>query len=145
MLSNEGSDRETILAKVARWEQAQADMAELSFEVLTATEALAIKGRLETGYRRQAAVDHRLTCQLTSQLSAAALGGKNWSGVLQQRLRISGPDACRRLAEAEDLGPRRARNGEHLEPTGPHGQAAGRRRNRRRARADHPHVYPEAG
>lgn len=67
MLATHGSDRETILATIGRWEQAQAGMAELSFDVLTATEALAIKGRLETGYRRQAAVDHRLTYQLTSQ------------------------------------------------------------------------------
>ena len=120
MLSNIGSGRETILATVGRWEQAQADMAEVPFDVLSATEALAIKGRLETGYRRQAAVDHRLTYQLTSQGSPAALGGKNWSDVLQQRLRISGPDARRRLDEAEDLGPRRALNGEPLEPKLPH-------------------------
>ena len=120
MLSNSGSGRETILATVGRWEQAQADMAEVSFDALSATEALAIKGRLETGYRRQAAVDHRLTYQLTSQGSPAALGGKNWSDVLQQRLRISGPDARRRLDEAEDLGPRRALNGEPLEPKLPH-------------------------
>ena len=116
MSSNDVADPDTVLAAVDMWEHAQAELAQLSFEALTATEALAIKDRLESGYRRQAAVDHRLTYQVISQDSPTVLGGKNWSDVLQQRLRISGPDARRRLDEAEDLGPRRALNGEALEP-----------------------------
>lgn len=116
MLSNTASDPETILAAVDRWAQDQAALAELSFDALSPAEALAIKDRLETVSRRQAAIDHRLTYQLTSQGSPSELGGRNWSDVLQQRLRISSTDARRRLDEAEDLGPRRAMTGEVLEP-----------------------------
>jgi hypothetical protein len=105
MSSNSGSDREAITATLDRWDAVQAELAELSFDVLTASEALAVKDRLETGYRRQAAVDHRLTHQLTSQGSPGDSGGKNWSDVLQQRLRISAPEARRRLDEAQDLRP----------------------------------------
>jgi hypothetical protein len=128
MRSDSGSDRETILATLERWEASQAELSALSFDVLSAPEALAIKDRLETGYRRQAAVDHRLTYQLTSQGTPSELGGKNWSDVLQQRLRVSGPEARRRLDEAEDLGPRRGLTGEALEPRLPNvakRQAAG--------------------
>jgi hypothetical protein len=95
MSSNSGSDREAITATLDRWDAVQAELAELSFDVLTAPEALAVKDRLEMGYRRQAAVDHRLTYQLTSKGSPGDLGGKNWSEVLQQRLRISAPEARR--------------------------------------------------
>jgi hypothetical protein len=61
-----------------------------------------------------------LTYQLTSQGSPSALGGKNWRDVSSQRLRISGTEARRRLEEAADLGPRRALNGEPLQPKLPH-------------------------
>jgi Domain of unknown function (DUF222) len=106
MSSNSGSDREAIAAILDRWDAVQAELAELSFDGLTAPEVLAVKDRLETGYRRQAAVDHRLTYQLTAQGLPGDLGGKNWSEVLQQRLRIGPAEARRRLEEAQDLGPR---------------------------------------
>jgi hypothetical protein len=103
-------------------------LAELSFAALTSTEVLAIKDRLEAGYRRQAAVDHRLTHQLTSHASPMDLGGKSWADVLATRLRISLPEARRRIEDAEKLGPRTALCGEPLEPLWPNtaaGQARG--------------------
>ena len=44
------------------------------------------------------------------------LGAKSLKAVLTERLRISGKDAARRLAEAKELGPRTAFTGEPLAP-----------------------------
>ena len=111
-----GSDRETILAVVARFEAAQAELGELSFDVLTAAEVLTIMGRLETVYRRQPAVDHQLLHHLTTQASPTELGGTNWANVVSSALRIGRGEARRRLEDAEDLGPRAALSGEPLTP-----------------------------
>jgi hypothetical protein len=90
------SDREAITAALDRFEAAQAEVAALSFDALTAPEALSVKDRLETVNRRQAAVDHRLTHQLTTHASPGDLGAKSWTDVLSKRLRIGrgpGPPA----------------------------------------------------
>ena len=125
------SDREAITAVLDRFEAAQAELASLSFDALTAPEVLTVKDRLETVARRQGVVDHRLTQQLTSQASPVELGGKSWTDVLSNRLRIGRGQARRRLDEAGDLGPRIAMTGERLEPLLPHvaaAQAAGHHR-----------------
>ncbi len=122
------SDGEAIAAVLDRYEAVQAELATLSFEALGAAQALTVKDRLETVARRQAAVDHRLTRCVVSQASPVELGGKSWTDVLANRLRISRDDARRRLDEAEDLGPRTALTGEPLPPLLPNvaaGQAAG--------------------
>jgi hypothetical protein len=124
MSSNGGSDGEAVMATLDRWDAVQAEMAGLSFAALTPSEVLGIKDRLECGYRRQAAVDHRLTYQLTCQASPIDLGGKSWTDVLATRLRISKREARRRLEEADDLGPRTAITGEPLEPRLPHAASA---------------------
>ena len=74
--------------------------------------------------RRQAAVDHRLTHQLTSQVSPVELGATLWTDVLSNRLRIGRGEARRRLEEADDLGPRTALPGEPLAPVLPNVAAA---------------------
>ncbi len=92
------SDREAITATLNRFEAAQAEVAALEFDVLTAPEILNVKDRLETVNRRQAAVDHRLTHHLTSQASPADLGAKSWTDALSNRLPIGrgrGPPAPR--------------------------------------------------
>ena len=52
------------------------------------------------------------------------LGGRSFTDVLSNRLRISGAEASRRLAEAADLGPRTALTGEPLAPVLPQLSAA---------------------
>ena len=47
-----------ITAVLDRFEAAQAEVAALPLDALSAREALTAKDRLETIYRRQAAVDH---------------------------------------------------------------------------------------
>ncbi|HEY6649295.1 MAG TPA: HNH endonuclease signature motif containing protein [Mycobacterium sp.] len=124
MSSDAVSDREEVLAAVERWEQAQADMAGLSFTAFTAPEVLAIQNRLEKGYRRQPAVDHKLIHQLTSQSTPTELGANTWPKVLSEALHISSGEAKRRLKQAELLGPRTALTGETLPPKLPNVAAA---------------------
>src|SRR4051812_21168385 len=116
MSSGGSSDREDVLATLARWEQAQAELAGLSFTALSAPEVVAIQSRLEQGYRSQPVVDHQLIHQLTSQATPAELGAKSWPRVLSEALRISEGEAKRRIKHAELLGPRTALTGEPLPP-----------------------------
>jgi hypothetical protein len=118
------SDREAITATLDRFEAAQAEVAALSFDALTGPEVLSVKDRLETVNRRQAAVDHRLAHQLTSQASPVDLGAKSWTDVLSNRLRIGRGEARRRLDEADDPGPRTAMTGAPLQPILPNAAAA---------------------
>ena len=118
------SDPEAITAVLDRFDAVQAEVASLSFDALTAPRALTVKDRLEMVSRRQAAVDHRLTHQLTSQVSPVELGATLWTDVLSNRLRIGRGEARRRLDEADDLGPRTALTGEPLAPVLPNVAAA---------------------
>jgi hypothetical protein len=124
MNSEAVSDREEVLATVERWEQAQADMAGVSFTAFTAPEVLAIQNRLERGYRSQPVVDHKLIHQLTSQSTPTDLGASTWPKVLSEALRISTVEAKRRIKQAEVLGPRTALTGETLPPLLPNVAAA---------------------
>lgn len=123
-----GSDREAIVAAYDRLDAAYNEVATLSYTAVTVPERLTLLHRLEAMRRRQPTVEHTLIQGLLSEIAPAALGAKNWSEVLQQRLRISAPDALRRLNEARDLGPRTTLTGETLEPMLPNvakRQAAG--------------------
>ena len=84
-----GSDRDAILSALARLETAQTDLAELSFDALTAPEVLTITDRLEAVYRRQPAVDHRLLQQLTAHTTPTELGATSWPMVLSTRNTIT--------------------------------------------------------
>jgi hypothetical protein len=106
----------TVLAAVARWERAQAELAGLSLSALTGPQVVAVQQRLERGYRRQPVLDHRLIDQLTSQSTPAELGARSWHRVLSEALRISEGEAKRRLKVAGLLGPRRSLTGEALSP-----------------------------
>ncbi len=88
---------------------------EVSFEVLTSPERLAMLERLEGLVRRLPAVGHALINQLDAQASEEELGG-TLCCALANRLRITKPEAARRIADAADLGPRRALTGEPLAP-----------------------------
>ncbi|KBP58593.1 13E12 repeat family protein [Mycobacterium tuberculosis TB_RSA58] len=71
--------------------------------------------RLECLVRRLPAVGHALINQLDAQASEEELGG-TLCCALANRLRITKPDAALRIADAADLGPRRALTGEPLAP-----------------------------
>uniref|UniRef100_UPI0031CE1C02 HNH endonuclease signature motif containing protein n=1 Tax=Mycobacterium sp. TaxID=1785 RepID=UPI0031CE1C02 len=88
---------------------------DLTFDVLTTPERLAVLERFEGFRRQQPAIEHALINQLAAQAKATELGGK-LPAALADRLRISRAEASRRIHEAADLGERRALNGEPLAP-----------------------------
>jgi hypothetical protein len=98
---------------------------ELSFDALTTPERLRILEHLEKLSRRLPVPGHTLINQLAGQATPEELGGK-LSHVLADRLRITRGEANRRIAEAADLGPRRAFTGEPLPPLLPATAAAQR-------------------
>jgi hypothetical protein len=90
-------------------------LCELSFDVFTTPERLRAMERLERVARRPRAPQHALINQLDAQASEEELGG-TLRVALADRLRITKAEAARRIAEAEDLGERRALTGEPLAP-----------------------------
>jgi len=87
----------------------------LTFDVFTTPELLRGLERLERTARRLPVSGHALINQLAEQAGEEELGGKLRSA-LADRLRITKAEAGRRIAEAEDLGERRALTGEPLAP-----------------------------
>ncbi len=89
-----------------------------SYAALTNPERLRILEKLERVTRKLQAPSHQLINQIGEQADSAELGGKlSWA--LADRLHISRAEAGRRIAEAADLGPRRALTGEPLPPVLP--------------------------
>jgi hypothetical protein len=86
-----------------------------SYDALTTPERLVLLERLEHEARRLVYPRHELVNQLAQQATPEELGGK-LSHALADRLHITRAAAARQVAEAADLGPRRAITGEPLEP-----------------------------
>jgi len=91
---------------------------QLSFDVLTTPERLAMLVRCETFRRQLPAVEHPLINKLARQADPTELGGR-LPAALADRLRISRAEASRRIHEAADLGERAAITGEPLPPVLP--------------------------
>lgn len=104
-----------MLTALAELDAAWDKMASVSISALDAPQVLAVLDRLEVHRRRQPSVEHGLINHLQSQATAKEVGAKSWRVALSQRLGIGGADAGRRIAEAAQLGPRRAVTGERLE------------------------------
>ena len=109
-----GSD--AVAAALDDLEAAYEKFAALSLDGLTVPELLGVLARRERLAWRQPAADHRVIARLAAQCSPQELGARSLTEVLARRLRISRRDARRRIAEAEDLGPRSAITGLALEP-----------------------------
>jgi hypothetical protein len=103
---------------VKRWDvlhDAISSVLELSYDVLTTPECLALLERHELENRRLPQPGHALVNQVARQSDQTELGGK-LAHALANRLRISRGEASRRIREAEDLGPRQSMTGEPLPP-----------------------------
>jgi hypothetical protein len=109
------SSREEIVEVFAALDAEVERLCELSFDAFTTPERLRALERLETVARRLRAPQHALINQLDAGADTEELGG-TLRGALADRLRITKPDAARRIADAADLGERRALTGEPLEP-----------------------------
>ncbi|MBX9640238.1 MAG: 13E12 repeat family protein, partial [Mycobacteriaceae bacterium] len=110
------STREEIVEVFDALDAAVDRLCDLSFDVFTTPEFLRGLERLETVTRRLRTPQHALINHLAAQGTPEELGGK-LPTALADRLRITKADAHRRIAEAEDLGQRRALTGEPLAPT----------------------------
>ena len=119
------SSREEVVEVLDALEAGFKRALDLTFDVLTTPERLAVLERFEGFRRQQPAIEHALLNQLAAQADAAELGGK-LAPALANRLRISRADAARRIHDAEDLGERRALTGEPLAPVLPATAAAQR-------------------
>lgn len=124
MRSSSPLDREAIIAALDSLDAALDTLAAAPAATITARESLAVFDRLEKADRRMPAIRHAWTAKLTTEAASAEWGGFTWAAVLADRLRISRGEACRRVAEAHELGPRTAITGEVLEPLLPATAAA---------------------
>ncbi|OBJ88427.1 hypothetical protein A9W97_01400 [Mycobacterium gordonae] len=109
------STREEIVEVFTALDAAVDRLCDLSFDMFTTPEYLRGMERLETATRRLRTPQHTLINDLKSRATYEELGGK-LPAALAERLRITKADAHRRIAEAEDLGQRRALTGEPLPP-----------------------------
>lgn len=91
---------------------------------VSVAELLEIQSALEQVHRRIPAVQHRVQAALTHRSSPSELGARSWADALSIRLRLSKAEACRRLRQAELLGPRHSITGEPLDPIYPATAAA---------------------
>ena len=119
------SSREEIVEVSNAFDAALDRLCELSFDVLTTPELLGTLEHFERATRRLRAPQHGLINQLDAQAGEEELGG-TLRCALADRLRITKAEASRRIADAEDLGQRRALTGEPLAPLLPHTAAAQR-------------------
>ncbi|MDM4139432.1 MULTISPECIES: HNH endonuclease signature motif containing protein [Mycobacterium] len=118
-------DREELRDDVEALRAAISRFQDHSYEALTTPERLGLLGTLEREVRRMQALGHQLINQIGQQADPAELGGKlSWA--LADRLHITRAEASRRIAEAAELGPRRALTGEPLAPLLPATAAAQR-------------------
>jgi Domain of unknown function (DUF222) len=109
------SSREEIVAVFDALDAVVSRACELSFDALTAPERLRLLERLERVTRRLPVPQHALINQLGEQADDTELGARP-ARALADRLHITRSEANRRVAEAADLGPRRALSGESLPP-----------------------------
>lgn len=108
-------DREELPDDVDALRAAVSRFCARSYATLTNPERLQMLEIFECEMRRLQRPSHELINQLGEQADATELGGKlSWA--LAERLHITRADAGRRIAEAADLGPRRALTGEPLPP-----------------------------
>ena len=115
---------EAVQEAVAQLRGAYDALAALPMDTLRSAELLSVMDELETLTSQLPSQRHRLLARLQAETTAKAMGAKSWNEVLRIRWRMSPGEAGRRLAEAAELGPRRALTGEPLEPLLPATAAA---------------------
>ena len=109
------SSRDEIQADLNSLRAAVSRVVGHSYDALTTPERLALLEGLERETRRLRAPGHELINQIAERAGPQELGGP-LPHALADRLRITRGEARRRVAEAADLGPRRALTGEPLPP-----------------------------
>ena len=112
--------REAIAAMRAVYDE----LAASDIEALPCKELVAGMDELEALSCQLPTQSHRMLARLQVETTPKSMGAKTWKDVLANRWRISTGEANRRLAEAAELGPRRALIGQALAPILPATAAA---------------------
>jgi hypothetical protein len=105
-----------VRERVAALRAALDAVADCDVDALTAPEVLSVMDDMEAVFCQMPTQLQRMLAHLQAETTPKALGAKSWHAVLRIRWRLSTAEAGRRLAEAADLGPRRALTGEPLAP-----------------------------
>ena len=108
-------ESERIGTRIATMAAELADLLAEPFDALNTAERCALTAQWETLTRSQAVVGHRLVAGL-ADAPLAELGETSAAAALSTLLRISTPEAHRRIRDAADLAPRRALTGQVVEP-----------------------------
>lgn len=103
-----------VAAKLDALDAAEAALAELNFDALSSTVQLCVLARMETAIRRQLATSHDVTGRLAHQ-DPVDLGGQPYQ-LIADLLRISYPEARRRIRDVAQLSPRLTLTGQELPP-----------------------------
>ncbi|MDP7737664.1 HNH endonuclease signature motif containing protein [Mycobacterium paragordonae] len=119
------STREDWVQALGALGESVSRLLELTADTMTSPELLTTLGELEVQCRRLPVAGNVLINQLASQATPADLGG-TLGQALADRLRVVKDEADRRIADAADLGPRRALTGQPLAPLLPATAAAQR-------------------
>ena len=105
-----------VQVAMAAMRAAHESLAACDLQMLTHRELLTVLDDLETLTCQLPTQWHRALARLQAETTPKELGAKSWKDVLRIRWRLSAADAGKRLAEAADLGPRRALTGQPLAP-----------------------------
>ena len=111
--------RSTVQTALAQRRAATDSLIDADFTMFDTAQLLALQSERERCARTDAMIDHRILAALMAQSTPREIGGKSWKDVLATRMRISGMQASRRVAAAENLGPRHGLSGDVLEPVLP--------------------------
>lgn len=119
MFANQATYPEAVAAAFAAYDAACKQLVGLDFTQLTPAVLLDVQSRREHAARITANVDHRILAALQAQTTPKEIGARTWAEVLMIRMQLSKTEANQRIAEAADLGPRCAIDGQPLEPVLP--------------------------
>ncbi|MBA0047572.1 HNH endonuclease signature motif containing protein [Mycobacteroides sp. LB1] len=107
------------MSSIAVLKGAAAGLVAETFDELSCADKLTALADLEMIQRQLLSASHILTAGIVTYGSPVELGGMSYSEVIARRLHIGRGAARRRIADAQQLAPRRALTGERLEPVLP--------------------------
>lgn len=99
-VSNMSSTHDTVMDVFDAVDAFYGTLAALPVGALNRAEAQALLERLDRLEGRLAAIDRQVLGRLIAQGTPTQFGGRTWTEVLSQRLRISPAEAQRRIAAA---------------------------------------------
>jgi hypothetical protein len=115
MRSSAALDRDDVMAVLARYRAAVSELVELRVDALDVPDLFTVLDTVQAGRCRVPVIEHDAINRIAALATPEQIG-KSLKKVLADRLRITGGEAGRRIADAEMLGRRAAMTGEPLAP-----------------------------